>query len=342
MRAGALALAALLLAAALAASPGEPPAVPERLSDTGLVPLGRRFSPQYPLWSDGASKVRWVYLPPGQTIDAREETAWDFPAGTRFWKEFAVNGRKVETRMLWKHENGTWTATSYVWNEDGTDAVRAPAEGLVTGVELSPGRRYVIPSQQECLMCHGTKPTRPLGFNALQLSTDRDPGAIHGEPLVPGMVTLRTLVDEGRPAPVRHELVAHPPRIRTRHAATRAVLGYLWANCGSCHDGSGEIAALGPVLKIRDLLQDGDAVAATMMRQATKWQVPGVAEGRSVVVDPANPEQSALLVRMSTRRPSSQMPPLGTVRRDEAAIDAVRTWMRERGTAAVHARAGER
>ena len=49
---------------------------PSRLSETGLYVPGRGnivdesnrvFTPQYPLWSDGAVKRRWVFLPPAQT-----------------------------------------------------------------------------------------------------------------------------------------------------------------------------------------------------------------------------------------------------------------------------------
>jgi hypothetical protein len=105
------------------------------------------------------------------------------------------------------------------------------------------------------------------------------------------------------------------------------MLGYLTANCGSCHNGRGEIAAMGPTLKIDDLLRDGDAVARAMIGQRTKWQVPGVVEGTSVLIDPNAPEQSAMLVRMRSRRPSSQMPPLGTVVRDAVAVERLGTWI---------------
>jgi hypothetical protein len=37
------------------------------------------FAPQYPLWSDGATKRRWLSLPPESTIDASEPDAWKFP-----------------------------------------------------------------------------------------------------------------------------------------------------------------------------------------------------------------------------------------------------------------------
>jgi hypothetical protein len=104
------------------------------------------------------------------------------------------------------------------------------------------------------------------------------------------------------------------------------VLGYLVANCGGCHNGRGEIAALGPVLRYPDLLRDADRVAQSLIDQPTKWQVPGRLEG-SVLVDTHAPGDSALLVRLRSRSPSSQMPPLGTVVRDADAVQAVSDWI---------------
>jgi cytochrome c553 len=311
------------------------PQPPLRLSETGLYAEGqpgevdarnRAFSPQYPLWTDGASKRRWVYLPPGATIDAASDDTWEYPVGTRFWKEFSFGGRRVETRMLWKATSERWIAAAYVWNEEQTDALLASDDGVRGVVEVAPGRRHSVPARADCMACHGA-PTRPLGFGALQLSTDRDPNAIHGEPLAPGMLTLATLVDEGLLAPARPDLVRSAPRIRTGSPRTRAVLGYLAANCGACHNRSGEITANLPPLGYADVMADGDAVARSLVGRATRWQGPGVAEGASAVLDPVAPDHSALLARMRSRRPSSQMPPLGTVVRDQHAIDAVAEWI---------------
>jgi hypothetical protein len=320
----------------LAAPPPDDLTAPERLIDTGLYASGhpgvvdarnRAFSPQYPLWSDGATKARWVYLPPGTAIDATDPRQWNFPAGTRFWKEFSFNGRKAETRMLWKASSTRWIAASYLWNEDGTDARLAPADGLPGVVEIAGDRKHSIPSAGDCLACHGSRRTGPLGFNALQLSDDRDPNALHAEALAPGMLTLKTLVNERLLSPGGADLVRTPPRIRTASPATRAVLGYLTANCGSCHDGSGEISTFSVSLRHSDLMRDGDAVARSLAGRPSTWQVPGVAEGASVLVDPASPESSAILARMRSRRPSSQMPPLGTVVRDQAAVEAITRWI---------------
>jgi len=85
---------------------GKTVVAPPRLSETGLYdssgaidPRNFPFIPQYPLWSDGAEKVRWVRLPAGEKIDISDIDAWRFPAGTKFWKQFSWGGRKVETRM---------------------------------------------------------------------------------------------------------------------------------------------------------------------------------------------------------------------------------------------------
>src|SRR5688572_2950282 len=193
-----------LIAAALAWSVGlhaEP--LPLHLRDTGIG--DRRnlaFSPQYPLWSDGATKRRWIYLPPGTSIDASRPDAWEFPRGTKLWKEFS-HGTAVETRYLSRGLDGIWRFGSYVWNSDG-DATLAPAGGLrdlpaPRSTPLSPGARYAIPAEADCRACHDGAPVPVLGFSALQLSPDRDPLAPHAdEPAArEELTTLDTLIARG-------------------------------------------------------------------------------------------------------------------------------------------------
>ena len=303
--------------------------LPLDLADTGAFDVANRpFAPQYPLWSDGLTKKRSIYLPPGTAIDASDPDDWKFPVGTKFWKEFSFNGRKVETRFLWKASATGWIPAVYVWNEAGTEARLAPEAGVPGHIEIASGKRHSIPSRDDCGACHGATRPVPLGFTALQLSPDRDPNAIHGEALRPDMLTLETLAGEGR---LTHAapLLSSPPRIKTADPATRAVLGYLVGNCSMCHNGRGEIAALAPVIRIPDLLADGDAVARTL-GSATRWQIPNVPDGQSVAVHPGEPAMSAILVRMRSRSPSSQMPPLGTIVRDQAAVDAVSAWITSR------------
>ena len=311
------------------------PFAPALLSETGLYEASRpgaiargvrQFSPQYPLWTDGAAKARWVYLPAGTTIDTTNNADWEFPVGTRFWKQFTFDGRKVETRMIWRATAARWIFATYAWNEEQTDAVLAPTDGIRGAAPIAEGKRHDIPGENDCQACHGTTRPGPLGFNALQLSTDRDPNAIHGEPLAPGMITVATLEQERRLAPARPELVAAPPRIHASSPRTRAVLGYFAANCGTCHNPAGETSFTGPSLKHSDIA-DGDDVVARLLQYATAWQVPGQPEGGSRMLNALEPDASAILARMRSRRPSSQMPPLASQLRDQKAIAAIGTWI---------------
>jgi hypothetical protein len=307
------------------------PSLPDRLSATGLYlpgtlavdPRNRPFSPQYPLWTDGAGKARWIQLPPGGRIVARDADTWEFPAGTRLWKEFAFGARKVETRMLWRTDAGTWLYASYVWNDAQTDATLAPDAGVPDVAEVAPGKRHAIPSRDDCRTCHENGTSNVLGFTALQLSTDRDPGAPHAEPLQPDMITLQTLVDE-RLIDAPASMFARPPRI-PGDARTRSTLGYLSANCGHCHNPQSTAASVRFPLRMPAYASaaDVEATVDALAARTTNWDLPHTPPGTTSTIQPGAPDLSALFVRMRSRRPSSQMPPLGTTVADRQAIDLV-------------------
>jgi cytochrome c553 len=311
------------------------PVAPPLLSETGLYagegtmqidPRNRPFSPQYPLWSDGAAKRRWIRLPEGAAIDASNLSRWDFPIGTRFWKEFSFDGHKVETRFLWRVNKDQWVFASYAWNEAQTEASLAPETGIPNVAELAPGKRHSIPSIAECRSCHDSARTEILGFDALNLSDDRDPNAPHAETLTPEMITLRTLTEDSLITPKRTELVTSPPRIVAASPQARAALGYLSTNCGSCHNRESSIASLGLILKHSVEVRECTAALATTVGKRGHWVVPEAQEA-SRIINPGHPGSSALIRRVKSRRPSSQMPPLGTVLVDRQAVDLLTSWV---------------
>lgn len=325
-------------AAAAAAADSSAVQPPPLLSQTGLYreiasgeidPGNLPFSPQYPLWTDGARKSRWIHLPAGTTIDATHTDAWDFPVGTRLWKEFAYDNHKVETRMLWRAGQSQWVFAAYVWNAEQTDAALAPREGVPDAHEIQPGSWHGVPGIDDCGACHRSGRGVVLGFNALQLSTDRDPLAPHADPPSDTMTTLETLVRRGLLQPPREDLLLHPPRIRAQSPRTRAVLGYLAANCGGCHNPDGPLSSVGLQLQY-DLEADEQTQAPcvqTAVGQTGTYSVPGAPEGASQRLHPGAPQWSAILHRMRSRRPASQMPPLGTVLVDHEAVELVRQWI---------------
>lgn len=323
--------AAIVTAAAASETGVRAPVAPRLLSQTGLYSdaatlkidaRNRPFSPQYPLWSDGASKRRWVRLPAGSQIDVANLEKWELPVGTRFWKEFSFKGRKVETRFLWRTSKDRWVFASYAWNDAQTDAELASESGIADIAEIANGKRHSIPSVTECRSCHDSSRTETLGFDALQLSDDRDPNALHAEPPSPGMITLRTLVDENLISPARPELVTNPPRIAARSPITRTALGYLSTNCGSCHNRDSSIASL-----VRQTATETAAAPeCSAVGKRGHWIVPEAPE-QSRIINPGHPESSALIRRIKSRRPISQMPPIGTVIADSQAIDLLTSWV---------------
>ena len=336
VRAGILVATFLLLPFA---TRGQSPAAwpPERLRDTGLYSdwdtrtVGSDnlpFSPQYPLWTDGARKLRWVNLPEGTWIDASDPDAWVFPVGTRLWKEFSF-ARRAETRLI-EHTALGWQYATYVWNEDETDAVLVPERGISRSVEIRPGVRHAIPSRTDCRACHEGSPTRVLGFSALQLSSDRDPNAPNAEPLPPGAVDLRSLVERRLVRGLPQRFLERPPRIEASSPVARAALGYLHGNCSSCHTAAGELSNLEfslqyPVNKAPD--QDPPALL-TAFERPSKFR-PSTWIGAAERLCAGGPDVSVLVVRMSSRHPLVQMPPLGTRLVDEEAVRLIRRWVAE-------------
>ncbi len=119
----------------------EPAEIPEGECDTGDLGLYtddscdekhladgiQRYVPRFPLWSDGAGKDRYIYLPEGGAIDTSNVDRWTFPKGTRLYKTFIVRGLRIETRVLEKLMDGAgmsaWQAKVYLWSADQRSAV---------------------------------------------------------------------------------------------------------------------------------------------------------------------------------------------------------------------------
>lgn len=310
--------------------------LPEHLRDTGLYEPGSMtvrtenlpFSPQYPLWSDGASKRRWIYLPPGTSIDAVDPDAWEFPRGTRLWKEFS-HGRAIETRYIERRADGSWQFASYIWNADGNDAVLAPAGGIEhMKSSAAPGGHYSIPARTDCLACHEGGGARVLGFSALQLSPDRDPFAPHAEPKRSDELDLTTLIARGLIRNLPQTLLDLAPRINARSATERAALGYLHANCGHCHNAVGPLASLDMVLAQSALTSNNSS--AQVLRSVVNTPSEFRPQGHALMrITPGNPNSSVLALRMGSRNPIEQMPPLGTQLIDDEGMALITRWIQE-------------
>jgi len=300
-----------------------PDAMPATLEDTGLYAdledlnsyndRAIPFRPEYPLWTNGSKKQRFVVVPEGEQIDTSNRLAWQFPENTLFFKTFsyvddqAVDGaRPVETRVLKKTATG-WEYHVYLWADD-----RSTAE-LLDGVHTTPveveyeGERFehIVPARLDCRKCHESQPVGAIGFDELRLNAPFDPDG--------DQTQLAALAETG----LLSDLPDDPDAIVNEDATTARVLGYLQGNCAHCHNGwSGPSSAF-------DMRHD--VALENLINVDTNTELLS-----GVRVVPGSPEESALYKAL-TRNPdlpdATAMPPVGVDLVDEDALDLFYAWI---------------
>lgn len=296
-------------------APGPPPYVaPALLSETGLyadiqtkevAAAAMPFTPAYELWSDGAQKRRWLVPAAAGVVDTTDPDHWTFPSGTRLFKEFARGGVRVETRLIERTGDGPddFAMLTYAWRDDERDA-----DLVGSGAPDVRGTSHDIPESAACGDCHGGEPGRILGFSAVQLAA----GA--------GRAVLESLHAAGR-------ISALPaPYVVPGDATVSAALGYLHANCGSCHNPNG-FASEETALTLRLALaattpETTDAYRTAVGVPLNSWRTFDF----TTIVVPGDPEGSALLARMQSRA-AEAMPPLATEEVDLDGTAAIRLWI---------------
>ena len=286
-------------------------ALPLLLSETGLYHEGalaqgvRPYRPRFELWSDGAEKRRFLFLPPGARIDARAADSWRFPEGTKVWKEFSRDGVKLETRLVQKIGPGErdWSALSYLWRADQSDA-----EAVPHGAMDVLGTSHDVPAAGECWACHGPRESFVLGVSYVQLGY-----AAEDDLLDVARLTAGGQID-GSLSP----LLALPGG-----ESVQAGLGYLHANCGHCHNS--DRASHGAGSRCYDPQNDLDFWLRSD-RLARVEETPTVRSARAAL-SPDRPSRSRVLQAMKRRGLFGQMPPLASERVDQVGVDAVRSFI---------------
>ena len=297
---------------------------PRTLAEYGffLDPAGREPGSQVipyalntPLYSDGADKLRYIYLPDGaQMTDPGEGGLLDLPVGSAIIKTFAFGEKYIETRLLLHRADG-WLALPYRWNAEQTEAKLALVGARMEltrpdGATIS----YQIPNKNQCKQCHvKDKVVTPIGPKSRNLSHD----------------WLEAQAKAGRIAalPAVHDTVPHWDA-RAQNADKEALArGYLDVNCAHCHQPGGSASNSG--LDLRWEQEDSYAVGI---------RKPPVAAGRGagghkVSLAPGDPDASILIYRMSSTEPGVAMPELGRSTNDEDGIAVIRQWVEGMGPA---------
>ncbi len=284
-----------------------------------IAPGIEPYAPAVPLWSDGAQKQRWIRLPPGQIIDNSNPDEWTFPVGTKVWKEFSRDGRRVETRLWQKAATNYWVDATYAWNADESSAVQSPGGDIPLGTGT-----YHIPTPDECQDCHRGRTDRILGFEQVLLGLAGATG-----------LNLDQLIAEHRLStpPTSTPLVIGDDGTGLAAPA----LAWLHVNCGTtCHNRNSNAMAwsTGMFLRLEPTVLDGRSVAGIDSLTTTIGAVAVTPAwtGQTRIL-PGDPAHSLLYKLISHRGTGDQMPPIATSVVDEADIPLVEAWIEEMAVA---------
>jgi hypothetical protein len=283
-----------------------------------LAPDVQAFTPGATMWADGADSSRWIWLPPGSTIDTTDPNNWVFPVGTKLWQEVRLLGMRIETRFLWKEDALNWFRTTFVWTPD-----QSAATAVTVGVPNAMGLAYEIPPASACGTCHGGARDFVLGFEEVGLGLPKSSG-----------LNLQALVQK--------RLLTKPPAatpvVPGSDVTTLSALAFLHANCGtSCHNRNPDAPANATGLFFK-LTVDATGALPTNVQATDTWttsyKVPsivtpyGFEAGGFWRIAPGDAAHSSVVWTMSRRDGTpTQMPPVATHLVDEDDLQLVTSWI---------------
>lgn len=280
-----------------------------------------------PLFSDYASKYRFVWMPPGTSAQYHEDAPFEFPVGSVLAKTFAfptagqANETLVETRLLVRTRT-QWMPLSYIWNEAQTDAtLELVPDPVKVKWTSSSGKAhdftYVIPNANECHECHDNNKTLlPIGPKARNLNKDyayadgienqldrwAHAGYLSGLP-----------AENARPRAAKWD----DPHTGSLDDRARA---YLDNNCAHCHQPGGQAGYTGVDLRLTQRAIDQQGLC----------KVPnsaGFVGARRYDLVPGRPDDSILIFRLESTAPKISMPQLSRDVVHEEGVQLLRAWI---------------
>ena len=327
----------LCLLALMSYQPG--PKFPVKLSDYGFFEGNLQaqkpidgvtpYTLISPLFSDYASKLRFVQLPTGKSVAYNPDSVFQFPVGTRIVKTFyyPIDARKpnaerrlMETRIL-SHESTGWVALPYIWNEEQTEAYLEVAGGTRL-VEFKDAKgknqqvNYVVPNVNQCKGCHERDGIMtPIGPSARQMNAAMTYSHGAENQLDYWRRTNRMNgVPEDRPIFVAY-MDEHAP-------LNERVKAYLDINCAHCHNPKGPAKSSGLFLEHRYY---GAAAYGIMKSPVAAGRGSG---GLNYDIVPGKPSESILLYRLDSHDPGVMMPELGRTKIHQEGVVLIREWIK--------------
>jgi len=280
------------------------------------------YTPATPLWSDNAQKARWIELPANTQIDISNPDEWTFPVGTKLFKEFRVDGQRVETRLFQKTTATYWAYATYAWSSDASSATINYGGPVPVGND---GGTWNTPSNDDCSDCHRGRLDRILGFEQVSLGLPGAQGLTLAQLATQGLVT---------PAPASVSLTLGDDGTGLDGLA----LGWIHVNCGvTCHNANPSASGYGAgmLLRLDPTQLDGSAPSATtwdVLR--TTINVPcvsGSVAGQPRIVP--GDATGSVVYELIDQRGGLQMPPIASVLVDVPDVAVVKAWIQAMASA---------
>lgn len=302
-----------------------PSRFPQLLSQTGCVdPADLKkpaatlipFAPLAELWSDGASKQRYLALPDGAQISIGPDGDFSFPRGTVLVKHFDMAGQRIETRLLMLHDDGVWAGYSYEWNAAQSEATLLPSS---KSRDLGGGTVWQYPSRSDCNSCHTEAAGAALGPELAQLNQELlYPAQNRVANQLATWIHIGLFSNPPAESPATLPRLPAPTQPDSGSLSDRA-RAYLHANCSFCHrqngGGRGDLD-----LRFATSLRDSKVCGA--LAQIDHFGMPG-----AQLVRPGSPETSVLLLRMQAQD-ARRMPQLGTALVDPSGTQLISDFIR--------------
>lgn len=267
------------------------------------------FEPISSLFTDYASKKRFVWMPEGVSATyISDESVFDFPVGAILIKNFYYERalpedaqRILETRLMIRRASG-WFFATYVWNQQQTEATLSTTGSNVAITFIQDNESYSttyrIPSNTECMVCHKlVDDPMPIGVKPQHLNKtlNYSDGSMNQ---LDKWVSKGYLNSNQGPALT---LVDYRDASKSLNERVRS---YLDINCAHCH-AEGKHCDYRPIrLGYSETLNMTNLGLCVTPDDAFE---PGV----NNIITPLNPLASMMHLRMNTNDEAIRMPLLG-------------------------------
>jgi len=282
-----------------------------------------------PLFTDYATKYRFIYVPDGEQVLYTDTDILDFPVGSVITKTFTAEAdghdqKILEVRLLIRRASG-WVGLPYVWNEATLDG-DLTNEGAVLSATVSNDAgeiiqldNYAVPRKNQCASCHRKADDlfRPIGTKAKLLNMAIPYGDVTENQLTHWSELGLLAGAPANPADAP-KTVDWKDESATLEERAKA---YLDVQCSHCHIEGGRADATG--LHLDE--EEEDAMGYGICKSPV---AAGSGSGGLLFdILPGNPDDSILVYRLQSNDAAVRMPELGRSIMHTEGIDLVRDWI---------------